>query len=396
MRATLPAAMLLLAAAPAVADDGLGRAVGKALFERLWVPAPASTAATDGLGPHHDARSCAGCHPAGGPARLRPDAVSGELAGLGLVLRLGDASGRADPVYGRQLQRQAAPTLVPEAAWRLLLDKASGAPPSLAMEDLTLGTLTVPASPRAAPDLRGLGGLERVPDEAILGRADPEDIDGDGISGRPNRDPATGRLGRFGLKAAAPDIAAQTAAAFLLDLGLATPGLPFPAGDCTAAEADCHAAPQGALPGAPELSPAVVDTVASFLRGLPAPAVPSDATGRGLFGTTGCAACHAPELPTPRGHVPAGTDLLLHDLGPGLADGVGEGSATGAEWRTAPLVGIGRRLAAGGRLLHDGRAAGVAEAVGWHAGEAGAARARFEGLAPAERDALVAWLEAWR
>jgi CxxC motif-containing protein (DUF1111 family) len=380
-----PAALLacLLASTPAVAD-GLDRAVGKTLFERLWVPAPASTGATDGLGPFHDARSCAACHPAwAGAARLHLER-DGSLGGLGLTLRLAD-----DPVYGRQLQRMAVPTLAAEASWRLLVSEG---PPQLVVDQLASGRLTAPAGARTATDLRGLTSLERVPDSVILARADPDDADGDGISGRANHDPRTGRLGRFGHKAVEPDLAAQTETAFLLDLGLATPGWPWPAGDCTPEQTACLAAPQGAEPGTAELPAGVVDSVVAYLRALPPPAKAPEGAGKHWFAAAGCASCHALELAA----VPAGTDLLLHDLGPGLADGVAEGTAHGAEWRTAPLAGIGRRLAAGARLLHDGRAGDVGAAVGWHDGEAAAARTRFGGLRPDEREALVAWLKEWR
>ena len=372
----------LLGAGPALAD-GLDRAVGKALFERLWVPAPASTGATDGLGPFHDARSCAACHPGkAGAARLHVEA-DGSLAGLGLTLRLAD-----DPVYGRQLQRQAVPTLPAEASWGLLIGGTS----RIVVDQLAFGDLTAPASARTAPDLRGLASLEQVPEAVILARADPDDADGDGISGRANHDPQTGRLGRFGHKAVEPDLAAQTETAFLLDLGLATPGRPSPAGDCTPEQAACLAAPQGADPGTAELPAGVVNSVVAYLRALPPLAKAPEGAGRHLFAAAGCASCHALELAA----VPAGTDLLLHDLGPGLADGVAEGTAYGAEWRTAPLAGIGRRLATGVRLLHDGRAGDIGAAVGWHGGEAAAARTRFEGLRPDEQEALVAWLKEWR
>jgi CxxC motif-containing protein (DUF1111 family) len=383
----------VVVAIPAAAEDGLGRAVGRALFARSWIPAPSSTAATDGLGPYFDARSCAGCHPGAGAARLRVDPKTGELAGLGLILRLGDTTGRADPVYGHQLQRQAVPTLLPEAEWSLTV--VAGAAPALVVERWSQGRLASSASVRAAPDLRGLGGLEHVLEEAVLVLADPDDADGDGISGRAHRIGQTGRLGRFGLKATAPDLETQIATAFLLDLGLATPGRPMPAGDCTPYEAACLAAPQGATDGMAELPAAVVDAVAAHLRSFPAPP-PPNGPGRRLFEAAGCAACHVVELATGSGEtVPAGTDLLLHDLGPGLADNVAEGDAAGSEWRTAVLAGIGRRLAAGARLLHDGRAADVTDAVAWHGGEAKKARSRFELMSPGERDKLVAWLEAW-
>lgn len=386
MRAALVTLACLLAA-PALAG-GLDRAVGKALFERLWVPAPASTGGTDGLGPYHDARACASCHPGGAGAARLHIARDGSVEGPGLVLRLAE-----DPVYGRQLQRLALPTIEAEAAWRLRLRGA----PELVIDRLAFGPLRGPASVRAAPDLRGLAALERVPAAVILALADPDDADGDGISGRANLDPSTGRLGRFGHKAALPDLVAQTEAAFLLDLGLATPGRPRPAGDCTAVQAACLAAPHGAPLGEAEVPAAVVSSVVAYLRGLPPPEPAPEGGGRGLFLAAGCAACHRLELAEGGGRpVPAGTDLLLHELGPGLADGVAEGVAAGAEWRTAPLAGIGRRLAAGARLLHDGRAASIPQAVAWHDGEARTARARFAALGPGEREALISWLGAWR
>jgi CxxC motif-containing protein (DUF1111 family) len=364
---------VVVTSAPAWAD-GLEVALGKALFERTWVPAPASTRSADGLGPLFNARSCAACHPRGG----------GAADGQGLVLKLGGRHGSGDPAYGRQLQTRAAQPFPAEGVVR-------GANPA----DLAFGPLDGASgvSPRLAPPLLGLGLLEQVPEAAILKGEDPDDADGDGISGRAHRVGTQGdAVGRFGLKATAAGIADQAADAFLLDLGLSTLRRPEPWGDCTIGEADCRAAPHGAATGEPEVTPEMLELVAAYVRALPAPPLPAPAGAGGkAFIDAGCGACHRPALPlADGGEVAAFTDLLLHDLGED--DGVGEGDAAPGEWRTAPLWGLGRRLAAGRGLMHDGAAATVEAAIARHGGEAAAARGAASGLDPGARRALLEFL----
>lgn len=385
----LTGAVLLLAAAlpGAAAADGLEAAVGKALFEREWAPAPASTRTTDGLGPLYNARSCAACHPKGGRAGLELDG-SGRPLRPGLVLRLPDHAR-----LGRQLQTGSVPGLPAEgrvtvryAEERVALAGGGAAVlrrPSYRVEAEEVGRF----SPRLAPSLRGAGLLAAVPDEILIARADPEDRDGDGVRGRAGP-------GRFGLRAEHPSLRAQVAEALLRDLGMATPPRPFPAGDCTPAQARCRALPHGDREGRPgvELGEAILEAITAYVAALPPARPRSVPAGPALFGRLGCAACHAPSLPARTGRglrsVAAYTDLLLHDLGPRLADPGGERLEEARLWRTAPLWGVGGASA----LLHDGRARGVEEAILWHGGEAEPARERYRALPPEERAALLTFL----
>lgn len=400
--AVLPAlAALLLIATPVAAMDGMEQHLGAALFDKLWVPAPASTRASDGLGPLYNARSCASCHSRAGRGRM--PAHPGDPAPA-LVLRLGAAEdGRADPLYGRQIQDRAIQGHQPEARLALRWTQAvatlfDAAPVTLRRPWPELALLHGPLAPDTAPSLRlapplaGRGGLETVPEAAILARQDPEDRDGDGISGRANR--VDGQIGRFGHKAAFPGLIDFTATAFATDIGIGSPLRPGGAGDC--ALPACLAAPAGGSPAqdGEEIGSEGIALVTAYLRGL---AVPRAAGGEGamIFAASGCSACHVPALPGPAGAVPAYTDLLLHDMGEGLSDGLAEGAASGNEWRTAPLIGLRSTQPAGGggSFLHDGRAADLTQAILWHGGEAAAARDRFAALPAADRAALLRFLD---
>ncbi|MFO1127488.1 MAG: di-heme oxidoredictase family protein [Rhodospirillales bacterium] len=387
----LAALVVAAAAAPAPAAE-LSAAMGKALFERAWIPAPASTDATDGLGPLFSGRACAACHPGGGPARLR--AAGGLVGGRGVVVRFGDAAGRPDPRYGAQLQEEAVPGLTPEGrlipgGGRVVRLALNGPPPQPGIR----------AGLRLAPSLAGRGALERIDAAAVLSLADPDDRDGDGISGvaRLIGSPEGGkpRLGRFGWKAASPDLRSQVASAFALDMGLSSTDAPLPFGDCTAAETDCLAAPTGIRPGGKgqEIDDQIIRLVTDFAAGRPLPAAAADPEAMRLLGRAGCVACHVPTLPDAAGTpVPVFTDLLLHDMGADLDDGVGEPDAASAEWRTAPLIDLGRRNGIR-RYLHNGGAASIAAAIALHGGEAAASRRRFAALAAADRAKLLRLLE---
>jgi CxxC motif-containing protein (DUF1111 family) len=185
--------------------------------------------------------------------------------------------------------------------------------------------------------------------------------------------------------------------AFALDLGLSTARHLDPAGDCTAVQATCQAAPHGAEAGNPEIAPVLVASLVRFLESVPPPRPlrTPDPVGARLFAAIGCAACHVPVLPDGRGGILAPySNLLLHDLGDDLAGAGPEGEAVATEWRTAPLWGLGTTLRRGARLLHDGRAASIAEAVRHHGGEAAPARARFEVLPRNGRLALERFLSS--
>ena len=387
--------------------------VGNGLFRRAWVAAPASTASADGLGPLYNARSCQRCHLKDG--RGHPPAGPDDSA-VSMILRLSDPSGAPDPVYGAQLQDLAIPGMRREG--RLAVEyretAASLRAPRYRIEELAYGPLApdTATSPRVAPPMIGLGLLEAIDEADILARADPGDADGDGVSGRANRvwSPSLGRMatGRFGWKAGQATVADQAAAAMAGDIGVSNPLAPAPWGDCTPAQAECIAAPHGGTPEASEASEAIMAPITFYSRHLAVPArrdvdAPEVLRGKRLFYEAGCVACHAPKHATRRDWPVPGlagqliwpyTDLLLHDMGEGLADGFHEGRATGREWRTPPLWGIGLTETVNGHryFLHDGRARGLAEAILWHGGEAEASREAFRALPANDRAALLAFL----
>jgi CxxC motif-containing protein (DUF1111 family) len=392
--------------------------VGNSFFNKTWVAAPASVTERDGLGPLFNARSCSGCHPHDG--RGRPPEAGAPAASLLVRLSVLER-GRPvpEPRYGEQLQTRALPGLAPEAEVRVDYEPVSGRyadgepyqlrRPRLRIEQLGYGRLAsgVLTSARVAPAVFGLGLLEAVPEAALLAQADPEDRDGDGISGRANLVPdlATGRrvVGRFGWKAEQPSLRQQAAAAFHGDMGITS--TLFPGENHTARQPACAGRPSG---GTPELGDHLLDQVTGYLRALAVPArrhQPRARRGGRLFEVAGCARCHRPTLVTGAdGALPslAGqtihpyTDLLLHDLGAELADGRPVFAATEREWRTPPLWGLGLLPVVNGHsyLLHDGRARGAAEAILWHGGEAASAREAFRNMPRCDRQALLAFLGA--
>lgn len=389
---------------------------GRSLFRANWVIAPASAAGRDGLGPLFNAASCAACHFKDGRG-LAPE--PGEPF-VGLLLRLSARDGAAHPVYGEQIQTRGVPGVPPEAVPVVAYEEMPGRygdgtsyslrRPAYRLERPGYGPIEasgVLLSPRLAPAVFGTGLLEAIPEGRVLERADPEDADGDGISGRPNRVPdlrAGGKaLGRFGWKAGRPTVEQQVAAAFQGDMGV-TSSL-FPRENHTAAQKAAEGHPSG---GEPEIDDEKLGFVTLYMRllavpGRRAPGDPRVSRGRAHF-RAACAGCHVPRYET--GDVPGFpelsrqaifpyTDLLLHDMGEGLADGRPEFEAGGCEWRTPPLWGIGlAERVGGGRAfyLHDGRARSLAEAILWHGGEGQAAREYFRNLPASEREALVAFL----
>ncbi len=281
--------------------------------------------------------------------------------------------------------------------------------PTYDLGDLAFGDLAEGAmfSPRTAPQMIGLGLLSAIDEADLLANADPDDDDGDGISGRPNHvwdvTNQAVALGRFGWKANQPTLEQQDAGAFVGDIGI-TSGL-FPSQNCTAAQPGCQAATSGGDPEIDDRHLGQVDYYSKYLA-VPARRDVADADvkrGAALFAQVGCTGCHTqtfktgnladqPELSAQTIH--PYTDLLLHDMGDDLADGRPDFEADGNEWRTPPLWGIGLFKDVNGhtRYLHDGRARNLEEAVLWHAGEAENAAAAFRALSQSERDALVGFL----
>ena len=270
-------------------------------------------------------------------------------------------------------------------------------------------------SPRVAPPMIGLGLLEAVHFADVAALADPDDRDGDGISGRVRivRD-ADGREvpGRFGWKAAVSSIRRQSAMAFSADIGISTPEFPDPYGECGAVQAECRKMPVGARAdlGEFEAPEAALSLVVHYSSHLAVPARRDSGSanvlnGKRVFHAAGCAQCHNPKFVTRRDAPrPAHrfqlvwpyTDLLLHDMGPGLSDNRPEAGASGAEWRTPPLWGIGLTKIVSGRsfFLHDGRARNLLEAILWHGGEAESAKRKTIEMPPSERADLIRFLES--
>ena len=266
-------------------------------------------------------------------------------------------------------------------------------------------------SPRIAPAVFGMGLLEAIAEAEIRARADPADADGDGISGRVNEvwsvEAGGFALGRFGWKANVSTVLQQSAGAFHGDIGI-TSSL-FPEENCPAAQTACGGAPDGAANATErEVTDDRLEQVAFYTRTLAPPAArdyEERESGAALFFAAGCHRCHTPRHVTATDYMIdalAGqtifpyTDLLLHDMGAGLADGRPDFEASGSEWRTAPLWGIGLIPTVNGhtRLLHDGRARDVAEAILWHGGEAEASREAFRSLSAEEREALIEFINS--
>jgi CxxC motif-containing protein (DUF1111 family) len=398
--------------------------VGNAIFNRGWIAAPASVEQFDGLGPTFNATNCSACHFKDG--RGRPP-VEGDERFLSLLLRLSipgrDEHGGpiADPVYGAQLQGFAIAGVPAEGREEVSYEESvvttsdgeriSLRAPTYRITELGYGSLApnVMVSPRVARAVFGLGLLEAVDETTILANADPDDRDGNGISGRPNYAWDVRRkkrmLGRFGWKAAQTTIEQQVASAFNADMGI-TSSL-FPDGDCTAAQKECVGALSG---GAPELDDKLLASIVTYSKLLAVPARrhwndPAVVHGKATFVALGCSGCHretmktadVPEFPElSHQTIHPYSDLLLHDMGARLADDRPDFEADGSEWRTPPLWGIGLVKVVNRHtfFLHDGRARSLLEAIAWHGGEAAGVRAKFLALTKGDRDAVLAFLDS--
>lgn len=384
---------------------------GRTLFVQSWVQAPASTQTRDGLGPLFNDRACENCHPQNG--RSNPVDRQGNLS-AGLLFRVGSIQG-PDPVYGGQIQTMALPDVPVEAKVTRTLAFAPELPelitPKYHLQELGYGELAPDSgiSPRIGGALAGLGLIEAVPVARWMELEDPDDRDGDGISGRVHWvDGGPGQpklMGRFGWKAEQPSLISQTASAYHDDMGLTSPLAPQT--PCTSAQGACLAAKNG---GDPEISQKALEQTAFYVQLLAVPRseqrMPAKQWYANLarFERLGCASCHVPSHQTAAQGVLAPladieiwpfTDLLLHDMGPDLADTRPLPMASAQEWRTPPLWGLGHYKSVNGHqaLLHDGRAQGVASAIAWHGGEAQASRDAFFALSDAERLELVAFIE---
>jgi len=426
---------------------------GFSLFRDPWVIAPSSTEDRDGLGPLFNTRSCISCHSSGGKG---PAPQEGQSKPSALVIRFG--SGEApifsDPIYGGQLQPRAIavthssiqPDLLGEAQLHLSYqlvssEYADGTPyilrqPTYQLVDLAYGALdkrTV-LSPRFSPVIYGVGLLDAISEQDLLSQEDINDTNQDGISAKYNRvpimpsnhntaefhgsvagnldaglmDTARMGIGRFGHKAKHPSLHQQVAAAFRDDIGITNTS--FVDETCSTEQPNCQAASAVGGHDSVEIPDKLLDLVTQFNQLIAVPPARSldkkhIQQGRELFYQIGCESCHTANYTTDARYPHKSlanqaiwpyTDLALHDMGEGLADGVNEYAANGKEWRTPPLWGIGARknMRSENLYLHDGRAQTVAEAILWHGGEAQASQQSFIQLDQAQRNTLLAFLDA--
>jgi CxxC motif-containing protein (DUF1111 family) len=334
----------------------------------------------------------------------------------------------AEPTYGTQLQNFAIQGVKAEGHMRIdyketAVELGDGTEVSLRVPVYSIGApgygplrSDTMLSARVAPPMIGLGLLEMIDEKDILTSSDPADSNGDGISGRPNRvwsvEQGDVMLGRFGWKAGVATINEQAQTAFSTDIGISVPLFPAGAGECTEYQPECTRAPDGnsVQYDGLEAGHQVTGLVTFYARNLAVPARrdydhPDVLTGKRLFYQNGCIACHRPKFvtrsdasyPEQSGQlIWPYTDLLLHDMGEGLADGRPEGEADGREWRTAPLWGIGLTTKVGGHgyYLHDGRARSILEAILWHGGEAQRSRDAVIGMSTPDRERLIRFVES--
>ena len=426
---------------------------GFSLFRNPWVIAPSSTEDRDGLGPLFNTRSCISCHSSGGKGPAPQEGISKPSA---LVIRFGsnETPIYSDPIYGGQLQPRAIavthssiqPDLQGEAQLQLSYQLVSGAyadgtpytlrAPNYHLVDLAYGDLdkrTV-LSPRFSPVIYGMGLLDAISEQDLLSQEDINDANQDGVSAKYNRVPImhsnhntavfhgsvagnVGRgltdstrfgIGRFGHKAKHPSLHQQVAAAFRDDIGITNTS--FVNETCSSEQTNCQAASAVGGHSRVEIPDKLLDMVAQFNQLIAVPPARNldkkqRQKGRALFYQLGCESCHTASYTTDAEYPHKSlanqtiwpyTDLALHDMGGNLADGVNEYDANGQEWRTPPLWGIGARknMRSKNLYLHDGRAQTVAEAILWHGGEAQASQYSFIQLDKAQRNALLAFLDA--
>lgn len=413
--------------------------LGNALFRKLWVSSPSSTLASDGLGPLYNARSCQRCHLKDGRGHPPKNADDSSVS---MVMRLARSSTEnpyindikdyleslPDPIYGEQFQDFSIPGQKREGKFiidyedrEIILSDGlivTLQAPNYRVEDIAYGALhpdTV-LGPRIAPQMIGLGLLEAISNADIMENADPDDENGDGISGRVNkvysRQLSGFALGRFGLKAHSATLMDQSALAFHNDIGISTQLHPKAWGDCTNTQKACQDAPHGntEVHDGVEISNEGLNLINFYARNLGVPIrvnydTPETLRGKEIFYNSGCIACHKPKFVTNRLNgqneqsfqlIWPYTDMLLHDMGEDLADNTTAARATGQEWRTPPLWGIGLTEQVSGhtRFLHDGRARNLLEAVLWHGGEAETAKNKIIDLSEIDRKALITFLES--
>ncbi len=417
---------------------------GRALAQQPWVKAPTITTARDGLGPLYNARACFDCHNKGGRGAIPEDPGTPLTSGfvrLSIPGRSERDGATPEPTYGLQLQTQSTSLrhqlrhrlvdvsaigggLAPEAQvfvdWKELPfvyddgRQVTLRRPHVRVDELGYGPLHTDTqmSLRLAPPIFGAGLIELIEQRAIDALTDPNDDDGDGISGRSNRVWDYQREqtvpGRFGYKANRATLEVTVAGAFAGDIGISNPL--FPEQPCTEVQRECLQQPHGSDGNGVEISARLLSLVVDFNRNLGVPKrrqpkAPDVLAGRRVFYELGCVGCHQPRFWTQASaeHPHLGneliwpySDFLLHDMGEGLADHRPDYEASGSEWRTTPLWGLGvsGEMSGTESYLHDGRARSIEEAILWHGGEADRTRKRFVERTQNERNQLITFLRS--
>jgi CxxC motif-containing protein (DUF1111 family) len=393
---------------------------GRHLFRRSWVTAPGSVKSIDGLGPVFNRSSCSGCHVKDG--RGRPPAQGKELKSM--VFKLAKIVGQnvyPDPNYGLQLNDKAILGIdyegkvdisnLDQVVFYENNEKTSLSLPVYNFKNLSFGLFDpkTKISARVAPAVFGLGLIEAISEEDIKINADPNDTNQDGISGKYNivSDISSNKkiIGRFGWKASRGSLLNQIVSAAHEDIGLSSKYFPYQ--NCMPIQEKCASSQTG---GTTELSDDQIDRLLLYMQTLAAPRQRDSEDkqikqGEKLFVSIGCSGCHISTFTTGKhgAHdelsfktIKPYSDFLLHDMGKGLADEVPSFEATGQEWRTAPLWGIGliKIVNKHTRLLHDGRAKSIEEAILWHGGEAKRSRDLFIKLKAENRKLILRFLNS--
>lgn len=410
---------------PGLSDqDQIAFGIGNSLFNQAWVSAPASTTARDGLGPTFNSRACSSCHSRDG--RGTPLIGQSVLGSTGFLIRVSmpgigpNGGSNPFPNYGTQIQDRANSGILPEAKVSVTYqtiegeypdgEKYSLRKPTYEFFDEQFGSLEgALTSPRVGTQTIGLGLIDALAETSILANADENDIDRDGISGKPNlvwdAKENTLKLGKYGWKANQPTLELQVASAFHGDMGLTTSI--FSENDCPDIQQDCGTAPNG---GDPEVTDLQLSRVLFYQRTLGVP-IRRDfedqnvLNGKVLFNDLQCMSCHktnfvadsSPATPLIKGVTFSPySDFLLHDMGDALADNRPDFDANGKEWRTQPLWGIGMIETVNNHtfFLHDGRARNVEEAILWHGGEAENSVTQFKNLPKEQREELIAFINS--
>ena len=408
-------------AVPEALKDAVLR--GRGLVRQTWVISPSLDPSIAGLGPTYNRPACTTCHPRNGrgqPPASRDAAMHSMLVRLSIPGRDAHGGPLPEPHYGDQLNEFGVPGVPGEGeallAWREHIEvlpdgtRVALRRPQIRWRGLAYGPMhpQVMTSLRVAPPLMGLGLLEAVPEATLREIAAQQRASRQGVRGELNQvwDATQGKtvVGRFGWKANQPTVRQQIAGALAGDMGITTSLFARP--NCPAVQTQCAARKEIH----PELDDASLDAMTRYHLALAVPAprqqpVGDVRQGEQLFARAGCAQCHRPTLETgeqapwpamARQIIHPYTDLLLHDMGAALADGRPDFRATGRQWRTPPLWGLGLigSVNAHTTLLHDGRARNLLEAILWHGGEARRAKAAVRAMSTQEREALLAFLRA--